>query len=101
MATSHANISGAYESIFFKNNKITEATHSNVWIIKNKKIKTHPANKEILRGVTRTILINIIKSLGFSLNQKEFSIKEMLTADEVFITSSGSFITKKLFNNND
>lgn len=93
MAATHANINGAYESIFFKDNKITEGTHSNVWIIKNKKIITHPANKEILRGVTRTILINIIKSSDFSLDEKEFSIKEMLTADEVFITSSGSLIT--------
>ena len=93
MAATYAKINGVYESILFKDNKVTEGTHSNVWIIKNKKIKTHPANKEILGGVTRSILINIIKSSGFSLYEKEFSVKEMLTADEVFITSSGSLIT--------
>ena len=73
--------------------KITEAAHSNVWIVKGNKIITHPANKEILKGVTRTILINIIKSLGFKLIEKEFYLKELYKSDEVFITSSGSLVT--------
>ena len=32
---------------------ITEATTSNVWIIKNKKLFTPPLKKNILPGVTR------------------------------------------------
>jgi len=38
ISATHANKKGAYESIFFKGNKITEAAHSNVWIIRNNKI---------------------------------------------------------------
>jgi len=93
LAATEATKKGAYETILVKGNKITEAAHSNVWIVKNDKIVTHPANKEILKGVTRTVLINIIKSLGLKLIEKEFSIKELLRSDEVFITSSGSLIT--------
>ena len=37
LAATYASNVGAYESIFFKGNKITEAAHSNVWIIKKKK----------------------------------------------------------------
>ena len=81
------------EIYFFKNKKITEAAHSNVWIIKNKKIITHPANNEILKGVTRTVLISLIKSLNLDLIEREFTIKELYNSDEVFITSSGSLIT--------
>ena len=91
-ATCASNV-GAYESIFFKGNKITEAAHSNVWIIKKKKIITHPANKEILKGITRTVLISLIKSLNLNLIEREFTIKELYNSDEVFITSSGSLIT--------
>ncbi len=91
-ATYAANV-GAYESIFIKGNKITEAAHSNVWIIKKKKIITHPANKEILKGVTRTVLISLIKSLNLDLIEREFTIKELYNSDEIFITSSGSLIT--------
>lgn len=93
LAATQASKKGAYEAILFKNNKITEATHSNVWIVKNNKIITHPANKEILKGVTRTVLLNLIKSEGMILFEREFSIKQLYNSDEVFITSSGSLIT--------
>ena len=93
IASTEAKKNGAYETILVKKKKITEASHSNVWIVKGKKIITHPANKEILKGVTRTVLINIINSLGFKLIEKEFSLKELYKSDEVFITSSGSLVT--------
>ena len=93
LAATYASNKGAYEAIFFKGNIITEAAHSNVWIIKKNKIITHPANKEILKGVTRTVLINIIYSNGLILKEKKFTKKELYNADEVFITSSGSLIT--------
>ena len=93
LAATEASKKKSYESILFKGNKITEAAHSNVWIVRGKKIITHPANKEILKGVTRTVLKNIIKSLNLQLIEKEFSIKELLKSEEVFITSSGSLVT--------
>ena len=93
MAATEASKKGAYETILVKGKKITEAAHSNVWIVKGNKIITHPANKEILKGVTRTVLINIIHSLGLKLTEKEFSLKELYKSDEVFITSSGSLVT--------
>ena len=93
IAATEASKKGAYETILVKGKKITEAAHSNVWIVQGNKIITHPANKEILKGVTRTVLINIIYSLGFKLIEKEFSLKELYNSDEVFITSSGSLVT--------
>ena len=93
LAATEASKKKSYESILVKGNKITEAAHSNVWIVRGKKIITHPANKEILKGVTRTVLKSIIKSLNLQLIEKEFSIKELLKSEEVFITSSGSLVT--------
>ena len=51
----------AYTAVLLKKNKITEGCHSNIWIIKNNKIFTHPSNTDILKGVTRTSLKLIIK----------------------------------------
>jgi len=93
IAATEASKKGAYETILIKGKKVTEAAHSNVWIVKENKIITHPANKEILKGVTRTVLVNIIRSMRFKLIEKEFSTKELFKADEVFITSSSSFVT--------
>ena len=93
IASTEAKKKGAYETILVKKKKITEASHSNIWIVKGKKIITHPANKEILKGVTRTVLINIIHSLDLKLIEKEFSLNELYKSDEVFVTSSGSLVT--------
>ena len=93
IASTEAKKNGAYEAILVKKKKITESSHSNIWIVKGKKIITHPANKEILKGVTRTVLINIIHSLDLKLIEKEFSLNELYKSDEVFVTSSGSLVT--------
>ena len=93
LAATEASKQGAYETILVKGKKVTEAAHSNVWIVRGKKIITHPANKEILKGVTRTVLKKIINSLNLKLIEREFSIEELMKAKEVFITSSGSLVT--------
>jgi len=83
----------AYEAILIQNGKVTEGTSSNIWIIKKNNLMTHPANTDILKGVTRTSLLNIIKKTSLNLIEKSFTHKQLLNADEVFLTSSGSFIT--------
>lgn len=83
----------AYTAILIKNNKVTEASHANIWIIKNNKILTHPSNTDILKGVTRTSLKLIIKKLKLILSENSFTKKQLLEADEVFLTSSSSFVT--------
>ena len=83
----------AYEAILIENGKITEATASNVWIVKNKKLFTHPSNTEILKGVTRESIKKLIKLNNLKLIEKSFSLKQLYNADEVFITSSGNFVT--------
>ena len=93
LAAHYANTKGAYEAIFIKNNNVTESAHSNVWIIKNNIVFTHPSNTDILTGITRTVIKSIIKNEKYLLKEKKFSLRKLLNADEIFITSSGSLIT--------
>ena len=51
----------AYEAILVDNGIVTEATASNVWIVKDKKLITHPTNTDILKGVTRETVKKLIK----------------------------------------
>ena len=83
----------AYEAILIEKGKITEATASNVWIVKNNKLFTHPTNTDILKGVTRESIKRIIKTNKLQLNEKSFTIKQLYNADEVFITSSTNLVT--------
>ena len=105
MAANKAKKMNAYEAILLHNGKVTEGTSSNIWIIKKNRLITHQANSDILKGVTRTSLLKIIKKTSLKLVEKSFTLKQLLDADEVFLTSSGSFITpilkidKKKINN--
>ena len=83
----------AYEAILIDNGKITEATASNVWIVKNNKLITHPANTDILKGITRETVKKLIKKNKLNLKETSFTKKELYNADEVFITSASSFVT--------
>ena len=83
----------AYEAILIDNGKITEATASNVWIVKNNKLITHPSNTDILKGITRETVKKLIKKNKLSLKETSFTKKELYNADEVFITSASSFVT--------
>ena len=93
IAANMAKKKNAYEAILIQNGKVTEGTSSNIWIIKRNNLITHPANSDILKGVTRTSLLKIIKKTKLKLTEKQFTHKQLLNADEVFLTSSGSFIT--------
>ena len=83
----------AYEAILIDNGKITEATASNVWIVKNNKLITHPSNTDILKGITRETVKKLIKKNRLNLIETSFTKKELYNADEVFITSASSFVT--------
>ena len=83
----------AYEAILIDNGRITEATASNVWIVKNNQLITHPSNNDILKGITRETVKKLIKKNRLNLKEKSFTKKELYNADEVFITSASSFVT--------
>ncbi len=93
IAANMAKKKNAYEAILIQDGKVTEGTSSNIWIIKRNNLITHPANSDILKGVTRTSLLKIIKKTKLKLIEKQFTQKQLINADEVFLTSSGSFIT--------
>ena len=83
----------AFEAILIDNGKVTEATASNVWIVKNNKLITHPSNTDILKGITRETVKKLIKKNRLNLKETSFTKKELYNADEVFITSASSFVT--------
>jgi D-alanine transaminase len=51
---------------------------------------TRPAEHGILRGITRTTLIDVAEKLGMAIREEAFSVEKMLGAREVFITAATS-----------
>ncbi|MGW9232854.1 D-amino-acid transaminase [Pseudorhizobium sp. NPDC055634] len=81
---------GAQDAIFVDTaGNVTEAASSNVWIVSaDGRLVTRPAEHGILRGVTRTTFLDVAASLAIPVEEREFSVEEMLAAREVFLTSA-------------
>lgn len=79
----------ALEIIYVKNGKVFEASTSNLFIVKNKKIIT-PKNK-VLLGITRKLIIKLAEN-DFFVKEKEISENQLKNADEVFLTATNKNI---------
>jgi len=83
--------SGYDEAIMLNyNGKIAEGSAENIFIVKNGIIKTPPLDADILNGITRDSIIRLIKADRFKLIQKIITLKELLKADEVFMTGTAA-----------
>lgn len=85
--------SGAGESILIRDGKVTEATHSSVFAVKNGVLVTRPLSTLILPGITRKVVLEICEKYGISKEERLFSETELFEMDEIFICGTGSEIT--------
>ncbi|MDR1929401.1 MAG: aminotransferase class IV, partial [Treponema sp.] len=98
MASERAKQAGADEVVFYRKNlpddipeRVTEASHSNIHIIKDGVFRTAPADNLILPGIIRAHLIEQCVLLGIPVKEEPFSVTELMEADEALLSSSGSF----------
>lgn len=71
---------------------VSEATGENIFIVKDGRIMTPPPTSGILSGITRDCVIELAKSLGYEVVERELTPFELLTADEVFLTGTAAEI---------
>ena len=67
---------------------VTEGSTANIFIIKNNILITHPADNSILNGVTRLVILSLAEKLQIKIQERVFTAKEALVADEIFISST-------------
>jgi D-alanine transaminase len=81
---------GAREAWFVdKAGLVTEGASVNAWIVTDEgKLVTRHADHAILRGITRTVLLQVIKGRGLSFDERPFSLTEAYAAREAFVTSA-------------
>jgi len=72
---------------------VTEAASANAWIVTAAgTVVTRPADTTILRGITRTVLLEVIKAQGLKLEERPFTLEEAYAAREAFITSASQIV---------
>jgi len=79
---------GCYEAILHINGLVTECGSSNVFLVKDGKIYTHPATNRILNGCVRMAVKRFADELDIPFIEEAFTIDDISTADEMFLTSS-------------
>lgn len=94
LARQQAREQGAGEAWFVdQNGFVTEGSSSNAWIVtRDKKIVTRPAEHGILRGITRTVVLEVAKKLGHEIEERPFTVKEALAASEAFLTAATQIV---------
>lgn len=93
MAKQKAAQSGCFEAIQHRGNTVTEGSSSNIAIVKDGTLYTHPATNLILNGITRRKINEICGVNGIPLKEMAFTKEELLAADEVFMSSTSAEIT--------
>lgn len=93
LAKQEASEKGADEALLHRNGTVTECSSSNVMIVKDGVIRTHPADNLILHGVTRALVLKLAEEEGLPYREEAFTLEELLTADEAFITGTTSEVT--------
>lgn len=91
IASQKAQAEGADETIFHRGDMVTECAHSNVSILKNGTFYSHPNDNLILRGISKTHMIEACYRLGIQVMERPFSLSELMEADEIIVTSSSNF----------
>ena len=73
---------------------VTEGAASNAWILdRNGTLRTRDTQANILRGVTRKTLLDVIAREGVTFEERPFTPEEAKAAKEAFITGAGALVT--------
>jgi D-alanine transaminase/branched-chain amino acid aminotransferase len=76
----------ALEVLYIFQGVVLEASTSNIFIVKNNILYTPKEN--ILKGITRQLVISLAQKLNYSVIEKEISTQELHDADEVFLSAT-------------
>jgi len=80
---------GAVEAILYRQGGIvTEGTRSNLFTVIDGIVRTHPATNLILHGVTRKIVIDILKTEGVKVSETAITLEELKNVSEAWLTST-------------
>ena len=71
---------------------VLEGASVNAWIVRDGKLLTRPAHRGILKGITRETVIRIARRLGFTFEERAFTVPEAQEADEAFNTAATTVV---------
>ena len=76
------------EAILIKDGFATEGSASNLFIVNNQQLITPPKDHKLLPGITRDLVLELAKKHGLKCVERDIAEQELVTADEIWLTSS-------------
>ena len=67
---------------------VTEGMAYNIFIVKDGNLYTPPLTRDLLPGITREVIIEIMRREGYRVFEADFDVFTMCSADEVFLSST-------------
>jgi branched-chain amino acid aminotransferase len=82
---------GAAEALMLtEDGLVAECTADNIYIVRKGEIWTPPIHLGILEGITRSTVIELAEKNGYTVREKEFTVFNLITADECFLTGTAA-----------
>ena len=79
---------GSLEAILYRDGYITEGAASNVFIVSDNAVRTPPKSNRLLPGITRDLVVELIRETDYQCLEVPVTKSELLQADEIWLTSS-------------
>lgn len=93
LAKEAAREAGADDAWLVDNGMVTEGTSANAHIIDSRGVLiSHPVDHGVLPGISRLSVLPLAKDMGLQVEERAFSVEELLAAREAFITSATTVV---------
>ena len=88
LAFQAARDAGAHDAILVRDGVAIEGAHQNFWGVINGTVVTHPTTTQILPGITRSVVLELAREAGMSVEERPIQVEELADADELFFTGT-------------
>ncbi|MFC5522179.1 D-amino acid aminotransferase [Polaromonas jejuensis] len=79
---------GALETVMFRGDHLSEASSSNVWVIKDGRVSGPPKDHLVLEGIRYGLIEEMCRAAGIEFELRRISRAEVLAADELLLSSA-------------
>src|SRR5690606_40654099 len=95
MANTAAVVDGFDEGILVRDGTITEGSHTNIFFVKDGSLLTHPADRHILNGITRRIVLELCREMGIPVIEKGVALEDIAGMEEALLTATTTQIASR------
>jgi D-alanine transaminase len=78
----------ATETVMFRGDYLSEAAHSNVWVVKNNTVYGPPKDNLVLEGIRYGLMDELCQASGIGFSLRAITREEVLTCDELLLSSA-------------